>query len=169
MRKAIFLLLLSPLLMATQCEDDECIFEETSVDIMTLSPLQETYTKGDTITMTINLPASNNFFGSSRNLFNETADPTALVVLLSDNIFLENSLNFVSGSQGRFSNWFVLPYNSETEAYELEVEVTLNRTGTYSHFNGGDIEIGRSNCPDFSLESKFLNVEDQFIEFTVVE
>jgi len=136
---------------------------------MTLSPLQETYTKGDTITMTINLPASNNFFGSSRNLFNETADPTALVVLLSDNIFLDNTLTLIRGSEGRFPNWFVLSYNNENETYELEVEIILERTGAYSHFNEGSIELGPSDCPDFSLTSRFIGVEEQIIAFTVNE
>ncbi len=169
MRKAVFILLLSPFLMAIQCIDDECIVEEASFDIITLSPLEETYNKGDEITMTINFPASNDFFENSRNLYNETADPSASVILLSDNIFLDNTLNFVKGSQGRFPNWFVLNYNAENENYELEVDVILERTGGYSHFNGGSIELGPSDCPDFSLTSNFIGVDANIIEFTVIE
>jgi len=155
--------------MAILCEDDECFSEQASFDVIQLSPLQETYTKGDELTLTIDIPASNDFFGSQKNIFEESGDNSALVVLADDDIFLENTLNFISGSQGRFPNWFVLPYNAENGTYELEVTVILDRIGQYSHFTGGTIEFGQSRCPDFDLESRFISIEEQTIEFTVSE
>ncbi len=157
--------------MAIDCEDD-CIVqenweEENVTRLMEFSQLQDVYNQGDILTLTAAVPSENDFFGRVVDINSESNDDTALLVLSDDNIFLENNLDFKTGQQGRFANWFLLPFNAATGMYELEVDVELQRTGAYSHFNGGGFEFGPSDCPDFILNSLFVGVDGQFVTFTV--
>ncbi|RNC83086.1 MAG: hypothetical protein ED557_10240 [Balneola sp.] len=78
-------------------------------------------------------------------------------------------MSFVTGSQGEHSNWVIAPYNPQTGMYEVEINVTLNRTGAYSHYNGGKVQFGASDCPDYELNVLFDGVDVDFIQFTVSE
>ena len=159
--------------MATTCEDIECNYTENhetdNLNVITLTPLKTTYNQGDELILKISLPATNIYFGKEINLYKSTGDNSALIILLSDNIFQNNILTFIKGSQGTYPNWFNLPYNSETEMYELEVKTMLNRKGMYSHYNGGEIEFGTSSCPDYKLNTGFIGIEAYSpIEFSVI-
>lgn len=169
----LFAFIVIPYLLAIDCEDDcrvvENVYLEDYVSLVMLTQLQETYDAGDEITLSVNLPASNNYFDEAVNLFEETGQESATLVLLSDNLFTDNELNFITGSQGKHSNWFIMPYNPQTQMYELEINITLNRSGAYSHYNGGEVQIGASDCPDYELNILFEGVEGDFIEFTVGE
>ncbi|MEM9361202.1 MAG: hypothetical protein AAGA43_01150 [Bacteroidota bacterium] len=171
MKQLLALLSLILPFMAIDCEDD-CVVEENWEEenvtmLMELSQLEDTYSQGDILTLTAQVPSENTFFDRTVDLNLESGDNTALLMLLSDNIFIENNLDFKKGQQGQFANWFLLPFNPTTGMYELEVDVELQRIGAYSHFNSGTFEFGSSDCPDFILNSRFAGVEDQFIEFTV--
>ncbi len=170
---SILTFIIIPYLLAIDCEDDcmviENVYLEEYVSIISLSPLQEIYDAGDEVSLSISLPASNTYFGDAINLFEETGEESATVVLLSDNLFTDNDMSFVTGSQGRFSNWFTMPYNTQTGMYELEVTITLNRSGAYSHYNGGKVQFGASDCPNYELNVLFEGIEGDFIEFTLNE
>jgi len=162
--------------MMTTCEDDcftvENWQEEDVVDLISLTPLETAYEQESVLTLKIDLPASNAFFGDQVNLFEETSDNSALIVLSDDELFVDNTLTFVKGSQGEHSNWFVMPYNSQTGTYELDMQITLDRPGAYSHKKSGTIYLGPSDptaCADFRLNTQFMNIVGQFMEFTVTE
>jgi hypothetical protein len=183
MKLIFFTLFLIPLMAMTQCEDDcatlENWQEEDVVDLISLTPIQSTYEQGDVLTLSINLPASNDYFADyfnnrqkQVNLYEETGDSFALITLGDDELFLDNTLTFITGSQGEFPNFFILPYNSRTEMYELEVQITLDRIGSYSHEKSGRIYLGPpdpTQCADYLLNVQFANIEGRFIEFTVNE
>lgn len=175
--KLIFaILFLIPSIIMTSCEDDcfsiENVGEENLVDLISLSPLEPAYEAESVLNLKIDLPASNTFFGNQVNLFEETNDNSALIVLSGDELFLDNTLTFIKGSQGEYSNWLVMPYNPQKGMYELDVQITLDRPGAYSHHKSGIIYLGPPDptaCSDFRLDTQFMNIEGQFIEFVVTE
>ena len=173
LKKIAYILLLSPILMATTCEDNECGFVESPdndiVNLIALIPLGAEYDQGDKLTLRVNVPATNSYFGEEINLHDATGDKSAKITLFSNNIFKDNKLNFIKGSQGREANWFYLPYNKKTNRYELEVEITLNRLGLYSHYNGGEIDFGATNCPDYRLKTNIVELDDIVLEFSVLK
>lgn len=175
-KKVLAVLILSPILMATSCEDDECNYVESPIDetsnLILLTPLQTTYSKGDELTLKISIPSTNTYFGEEVNLFDITKNTSACLILRSDSLFQDNNLTFVKGSQGLHPNWFNLPFNSQTEMYELEFKVILNRIGQYSHYNGGEIDFKKqSPCPIYRINTDILWTEEgkNAIEFEVVQ
>lgn len=59
--------------------------------------------------------------------------------------------------------------NNQTGNYELEVEITLNRTGSYAMVTDGSVDFGSSDCPDYRLNFVYVGIETQFLEFSVNE
>lgn len=176
MKTLFIIIFLLPTIIMTTCREDcvsvENLGEENIANIMSLTPLQASYQQGTQFTVAINLPASNNFFNEPINLFDATEDESALIVLDDDNLFANNSLTFVKGSQGEFPNWFFLPYNPQTGMYELEIQITLDNLGDYSQRKFGKIYLGPSNpnaCTAYRINTQFMNIEGQFVEFTVTE
>lgn len=169
-------LFLIPAIMMTSCEDDcfsiENSEEENIVDLISLTPLESAYEAKSVLTLKIDLPASNAFFGNQLNLFEKTSDNSALIVLSDDELFVDNKVTFTKGSQGKYSNWFVMPYNTQTGMYELDVQITLDRMGAYSHDKFGTIYLGPPEptaCAEFRLNTQFMSIEGQFIAFIVTE
>jgi hypothetical protein len=183
MKLLVLILFLIPAFIMTQCEDDCFTLEnwevEDVVNLISLTPLDTSYEKGTVLTLSIELPSTNDFFAdyinnrrTQVNLFEETNDNFALITLGDDELFLENSLTFIKGNQGEFSNSFLLPYNSRTGMYELEVQITLDRPDAYSHEKSGQIYLGPpdpTECSAFLLKVQFVDIDGQFIEFTVTE
>ena len=176
LKNIYFLLFLSPYLLAIQCFDEECNTLEnwelnTYAPLISISPLQESFDVGDTITLRVTVPNSNEYFGEMINLLESTGDETGLVQLISwegkADFFLDNNVVFRKGSQGNNPTSFVAPYNSETGNYEFEAEITLNRTGNYTMLADGSVEFGTSDCPEYLLNMKYIGVESQSIEFVV--
>ncbi|RNC83087.1 MAG: hypothetical protein ED557_10245 [Balneola sp.] len=82
---SILVFIVIPYLLAIDCEDDcmviENVYLEESVSIISLSPLQGAYEAGDDVTLSISVPSSNNYFGESVNLFEETGEESATVII----------------------------------------------------------------------------------------
>lgn len=178
MKKIILLLFLSPYLLAIQCPDQECQLienweQESYVPLITISPLQPSYTVGDRITLSVTVPASNDYFGESIDLIDETGDEMGLLQLISvegkGDLFQGNQVTVKKGGQGRFPVWFEMAFKAETGNYELEAEITLNRTGSYTQLAEGYVDFGPSDCPDFKLNLLYAGVDEQFLEFSVSE
>ncbi len=178
MQKIILLLFLCPYLLAIQCFDDECTlienWEQNSyISLVTISPLQNSYSAGDTITLSASIPATNNFFGETVNLLEETGDETGLLKFIAvegqGDLFQDNEITINRGNQGQFPVWFEMTINSETGNYELNFEITLNRTGSYTMLTDGSVDFGASDCPDYRLNFLIAGTEGQFLEFSVNE
>lgn len=138
--------------------------------LITLLPAQETYNQGDQITFKLIVPAQNEYFGQDLNIFDLTNDYEASLTAGSDFIFQANTINFISGSQGEHSNWFNLPYNPNTDNYELEIEIILNKVGTYLFYVEGSILFqGSDECNRIWIDT-FIDWPEYHsgrIEFTV--
>lgn len=152
--------------------EEDCfdIGSTTRVDnLIKIEPLQTTYNQGDVITFKTEVQAFNNYFGEPINLFEKTNDFEALLVLGFDQLFADNELTYIKGTQSNFSNWFNVPYNLETGNYELEIQVMLNKIGYYSFSTNDSFQFqGSTECNRYFIDT---NVEgwnsDGKIEFNV--
>lgn len=166
---------LAMVLMSFQCEEDEviCNTAEASLvndaGILFLTPLQETYNEGDVLTLKVTLPSSNTIFGAEEDIFETSQDLTAILSFPGQGILTENMIEFIRGGQGPDLNTLTLNYNQDTDAYELEATITLNRLGAYSQSKRGFIDIGLSidDCIEYTLVSDIAGVEGPTLEFTV--
>ena len=162
---------LTVLLTLTSCPDVEDCKKVNSItrvdDLILLTPEQSTYSQGDVVILSLTIPATNTYFGNERNLFLETGDDFARLALTFNQLFIDNSINIVKGSQGQFANWFNMPYNPENDSYELEVIITLNRVGSYSFVTDDSIEIIGNGCNRYRIDTNVLWSGDAIIEFTV--
>ena len=140
-------------------------------DLILLTPLQNTYNVGDVITFKISVPATNDYFyGETINLLQETNDHKPKITTAYDNLFIGNQLVFIKGSQGAYVNWFNLAYDDQTNLYELEIKITLNKIGNYILQTNDSVEFqGSSKCNRFRLDTNILHNEPGpgDFEFTV--
>ena len=139
-------------------------------NLIKIIPLQSTYDQGDEITIKCEIPAQNEYFGEPLNLFLKTNDYSARLVNTSVYLFTDNEVTYLKGSVEAYDGgWSNVDYNPETNYYELEIRVKLNRIGNYS-FSTGDYLLfkGSTKCNRYRIDT---NVEgwnsDGKIEFNV--
>lgn len=108
-------------------------------NLIIMTPLQATYLQGDIITVKINIPSKNNYFGSAQiDIFAQTQDynGSLFITMFTDDslsLFTGNSIEYVKGSiEGNKVGRFNMPYNVVNDSYEFEIKVKLNRLGSYS-------------------------------------
>lgn len=178
MKRIIFLVIFCPYLLAIQCPDQECAlienWEQNSfVPLLNITPIESSYNAGDVITLSATIPANNDFFEEEVNLLDASGNETGLLQLIAvegqGDLFQGNEVTINKGIQGQFPVWFEMPLNTATGNYELEVDVTLNRTGDYMMLTDGYVDFGSSDCPDYRLNFLFVGIEGQFLEFSVGE
>jgi hypothetical protein len=152
--------------------DDQCeSYNGSDVieDLLALTPSQNIYNQGDILTLKGFIPSVNNYFGTNEvNLFGQTNDNSALLIVSFSYLFTGNELTFIKGSQGGDTNWFEMPYNPNNGNYEFEVKVKLNKVGHYSLTNSGFVDFkGNTNCNSYSLNTTVSWIENTPIEFDV--
>ncbi len=156
-------------LLLTACPGEEDCFDMGSTirvnDLIQLTPEQTEYNQGDVVTLSLTIPATNSYFGNELNLFQETADDLARLRLGSFDLFTDNELNFIIGSQA--DNRFYMPYNSDNDTYKLILEITLNKVGNYSFVTDETIEIIGNGCDKYIIDTNIVWQGDAIIEFTV--
>lgn len=157
----------------TGCPGEEDCFDMGSTarvdDLIKIQPLQTTYNQGDFITFKTEIPAQNNYFGEPINLFVNTNDFEATLSTSYSYLFIGNELTFLKGSQGNEINWFNVTYNPSTSIYELEINIKLNKIGSYSLYTNDPIHFqGSTKCNRYRLDTNIegWNSEGK-IEFNV--
>jgi hypothetical protein len=139
-------------------------------DLIKIFPLQTTYNQGDVITIKSEIPAQNEYFGEPLNLFLKTNDYSARLVNTSVYLFTDNEVTYLKGSIEAYDGgWSNVVYNPETDYYELEIRIKLNKTGNYSFSTGDSFEFqGSTKCNRYRLDTNIegWNSEGR-IEFTV--
>ena len=158
------------LLFACPSSDDNCddYGSTTRVDdLITLTPIQETYNQGDEVILKATFPATNSYFGREINLLSSTNDYSARLTLGFDQLFIGNNLDFIKGSQSEFPNWFNILYNSDTQNYEFELKIILNRLGKYTFVTTDTIEINGDNCNRYRIDTNVIWNGMARIEFIV--
>jgi hypothetical protein len=152
--------------------DDDCFDYGATVrvdNLLKLSPLQATYNQGQIVTFKILIPATNTYFGEELNLFEKTNDYEAFLLTSYSALFTGNELTFIKGSQGSEINWFNVPYNNITNMYEFEVNIKLNRIGSYVLYTNDYLTFqGSTKCNRYRLDTNIegWNSEGK-IEFNV--
>lgn len=149
--------------------DDMATFARVP-DLIILEPLQDTYNKGDVITLKTSIANISPYFAEPNvNLLEVTGLQNALLVS-NNRLYEGNGLEFLTGSQGRISNWFNMPYNPETDRYEFELKMTLNRVGNYNFITAEFIDIIGEDCNRYRIETNIAGANaDSRIEFEVLE
>ncbi|MCF6296097.1 MAG: hypothetical protein L3J25_10470 [Flavobacteriaceae bacterium] len=171
LKQTLCLLLLTTVLA---CPGDEDCFDLDRItqvaDLILLTPEQTEYSQGYTLTLKVDLPATNSYFGDEFSLFEATSTMEAKLTLAFNQLFIDNTLTFVKGRQGEASNWFYLLYNPDNDTYELEVTITLNRADEYSLATLDYIIVkGADDCNRYRIDTNVLWAGDALVEFTVIE
>lgn len=151
------ILLLSTILLLYGCPDrNDCddFGRIAQVDnLIQWTPVQTQYRQGDVITLTVEIPAVNNYLGSSVNILEQTGNQNALLLLSTDNFQVGNQLTFIKGFQEREVNWFGLTHNPVSGNYELKIEITLNRLGDYNFPTQDRIDFLGRNCNRYFIDT----------------
>lgn len=169
LKTSVFFFIMATLTGCPGEEDCNDLASDITVpDLVTIIPLQETYQKNDEIILSLTIPSENNYFGNTVDLFQETGDLNPLIYG-DNNFFIENEVTILKGSQGEYANQFHLDIINNI--YVLEVMITLNRVGNYSH--DADYEInfqGNTTCNRYHIETTIQGQNSQNkIEFEVIE
>lgn len=167
-------ILLSSLFLFTSCPSDEGCDDMASSNyvpnLVKLLPEQEIYQVGDVLDLTLSVPSNNMYFNYELDLFAQTNDNSAKLVFGFDNLFDENNVVIIKGSQGQFSNQFNMPYDSNTDSYLFEAKIELSQIGSFSLISSEFVEFIGDGCDRFVLDT---NVEWTYtngrIEFEVLE
>ncbi|MEM9680632.1 MAG: hypothetical protein AAF901_09935 [Bacteroidota bacterium] len=162
-------------LLVTSCPGEEDCFDIANIarvdDLITLLPEQTEYNQGDVVILKLEIPATNSYFGDEINLYQETEDNSAFLALSFNQLFTENQLNFIRGisANSNSNNWFNVIYNENNDMYELEIEITLNKSGAYSMITSDFIEFDGGDCNRYRLDTNVLWQGDAVVGFTVIE
>lgn len=146
---------------------DDLASDITVPNLAIITPLQEVYQQGDEIILSLIIPSENNYFGNTIDIFQETGDENPLI-FGDNNLFLDNEIIITKGTQGEFNNQFHLQLINNI--YELEVIITLNRIGSYSHNGIYKVDFqGENRCNRYRIETNIQGVNTQYqIEFEVI-
>jgi hypothetical protein len=172
LRKFTFLIVITLLIfLITGCPGEEDCFDLGSTtrenDLINLLPEQTEYNQGDLVILSLNLPSTNSYFGNELDLFQETGDDLARLRLGSFDLFTDNEVDFITGSQA--DNRFFMPYNYDNNTYELKIEIILNKAGNYSFVTDETIEIIGNGCDRYIIDTNISWQGDAVIEFSVNE
>ncbi|MCG2429993.1 MULTISPECIES: hypothetical protein [Aequorivita] len=151
--------------------DDMGTFARVS-DIFILEPLQDTYHKGDVVTLKGSIANISPYFAEPNvNLLEVTGVDTAWLIGGATALFDDNSINYIKGSKREgASNWYNMPYSEIGDKYEFEVNITLNRTGTYNFHSSYLIDIIGEGCNTYNFDTNIAGANaDSRIEFEVLE
>lgn len=121
----------------TACPGEEECYDLGSTtrvnDLIKIIPFQTTYNAGDIIIIKCEIPSINNYIGEELNLFENTNDYQARLINTSRYLFDGNEVTYLKGSIEAYDGgWSNVIYNSLTGNYELEIQVKLNKVGSYS-------------------------------------
>jgi hypothetical protein len=142
----------------------------TSVlNLAKITPLQTTYNQGDIINIKLVVPNIINFGTFPINLFLQTNDSSVSVTYGRDLFYSNNVTTMVTGYNTLFLDLFEMPYIPERETYELELNIKLNRVGTYSFFSGNVLRFqGIDKCNLYTISTNFEGTNSEGkIEFVV--
>lgn len=139
-------------------------------DIFILEPFQDTYNRGDVVTLKGSIANISPFFAEPNVNLMETTGVQNALLISNDALYEGNGLEFIKGSQGRNSNWFNMPYNPDTDRYEFEVNITLNKTGSYNFITAEMIDVNGGKCNLYRIDTNIAgaNAEGKIV-FEVVE
>jgi hypothetical protein len=169
--KKIFFVLIITTLFGCPREEENCNDFGSTVrvdDMITLTPLQVIYNQGDEIEMKLEIPAVNTYYGNELNLFQLTNDYFATLSISQNRLTTGNQLTFIKGSLGTTLSTFELPYNFDTQKYELDVKIKLNAVGVYSLYTNETILInGITKCNRYFMHTKIQGSVNNMVEFTV--
>lgn len=121
--------------------DCDAIVETEKENLIIFAPIEAIYNKGDIINIKLTIPNLNNFSGVTPiNIYAISSASFAELIIsmyATNDLFTGNNITFVSGTHsneylktGQIGK-FYFPLNLNTNNYEFEANITLNRLGNY--------------------------------------
>lgn len=167
--------LLAPLMMrCTDGRENPCdVYTNytNEKDLVTLSPLKQSFQKGETIKLKFSLSSKLKVDTKSIDIFQSTKRTSGVLSVNLSELFKDNTVIFVKGNKLE-EHKFSAIYNSTTDSYELEIDVVLNRQGIYSFstfttFQERESEDGVCVFISLITNIKENNSDDTRVEFVV--
>ena len=153
MKKFLYLIFI-PLLTACPSSDEDCDDLRNLAIIPRLikwEPIQDVYQQGDEITISLEVPSENNYYGRLVDFEEQTEDRTAKLILTINDNLEGNELTFIKGR--RDDPWFAIPYSEETGNYELEFILTLNKLGEYLWISEDLFQVNGGGCNRYEVQT----------------
>ncbi len=128
-------ILFAPLMM--QCSDgrenpcDAYTNYANEQDLVTLSPLKQNFQKGETLKLKFSVSSKLKVNTKSIDIFQSTKRNSGILSIDVSELFKDNAVTFVKGNK-LAENKVSAVYNSTTDRYESEIDIILNKQGTYS-------------------------------------
>jgi len=147
------------------CEDDDrAVRKQTEVlGLLFISPLQNIYTKGDTITFSSYLSPSEVYF--QEYFWGRDYKPHSEFSVL--NFITDNEFTVVKGFINEYGQ-IDLEYNKENNSYELEIQIRLLRTGQYlTHSHDRIMFKGEKKCDLYTIDTSIVGSDQGYIKFYV--
>ncbi|PIE50499.1 MAG: hypothetical protein CSA38_02565 [Flavobacteriales bacterium] len=105
-------------------------------NLVSISPLQDTYQKGEEITLKAYLDTENTYFNGKKYDVYEITQNNKMsldIIYYTSNMLISgNELTFIKGGKSEYPNIFYMTYNPNNHQYELEIKIKLNRVGGYA-------------------------------------
>ena len=154
------------------CPDDLLIVRDTTIkDLLTITPLGDTFKIGDKVVVELTIPDSLYFDEEKISLYEKTGDVFPRLIAGSS-LFFRQELNFSNGSQGKEENWFHLEYMPEESKFSLVINVTLIKPEQYRIpvWIFGTTFKGKEKCERYRVDTNIKGFEPgEFYEFVVIE
>lgn len=161
-----------------QCEDgqggpcDTYTRYASEENLCALLPAKSNYSQGETVTFTFAVKSKLSVDGKPTDIFQETKLGSGLLTINLSELFKDNTVTFIKGQKiddGKFK----AVYNSTTDSYELEINVRLNRPGSYALDSAAafqDRDDNEGNCifMVFATNIKGSSPDDGRIKFAVI-
>jgi len=144
--------------------------EITKPNLIKISPLQDLYSVGDEIIISITITSVQNFPNETIDIYqkthieNEKLQNTELHKIIEHNDF--------TILEGNYENYMpILHYYSSENEYRFKIKVVLNELNNYSLYAGAEIYFKDPNddCISYGINTNIegMNEENRKIEFRV--
>ena len=162
--------------MMTQCGDEhyvncpEIVLQGTQQDLSEITPLNLTYNQGEVINFKFSIPSEIQLDNKTIDIYEHTNASSGYYNQDLLELIDQNTVTYINGSKDADYYGFKAEYNSSANAYELEFDVTLNKTGIYSFNSYGTFNISNnSGCNLVHVNTTTIGDNDnkQKIEFFV--
>lgn len=144
--------------------------EITKSDLITISPLQETYSIGNSVILSMVLPSEQTFSdGTQIDIYQKTQiENEPFHYSAFHEIFENNTFTVLEGNYENFTP--ILYYYSSENEYRFKFKVTLNELGSYSLYAKAEIYFKDPNddCNSYGINTNIEGMnENSKIEFIV--
>lgn len=164
------------LVLLNACPGVDCTdsIDAYPTGLVKIEPLQSSYQLGDEITYNIIIPSTNDYFGRSLDLYNETGVQSTILGGSDIDKLKSNIIEVIDGEHKQINNYLtanLVYYQSENE-YRYKIIVKLTSAGNYKLY-AKNLEVhflkrNDKECLNYNLYTSIDGITGEFFEFDVV-